>query len=86
MQIKAKEFVEAFGLPIDTLEKYQKSHKSALNGITGFWKKLIYGGLIGAILIAIFFRWDILGRGDLLWDYQKGFWSSAVDRYPGQIR
>lgn len=56
MQIKAKEFVEAFGLPIDTLEKYQKSHKSALNGITGFWKKLIYGGLIGAILIAIFFR------------------------------
>lgn len=35
------------------IQIFQKSYKEAQNRLTGFWKKVLFGGLIGTVLIAL---------------------------------
>ncbi len=53
IQIKLEEFAKSLGIDKSIIEKYNSSLQKSLKGISGFWSKLLWGSLIGAIAIAV---------------------------------
>lgn len=53
IQMKLEEFAKSLGIDKSIIEKYNSSLQKSLKGISGFWTKLLWGSLIGAIAIAV---------------------------------
>lgn len=50
---KLRTIAELLSIEEEYVDKYIKSYKTAVHGITGFWPKVIGGALVGAILVAV---------------------------------
>jgi hypothetical protein len=51
--LKLEEFRESLGIEKGMIFRFRDSYDNALKGITGFWSKLLFGGAVGAVVIAV---------------------------------
>lgn len=53
IKLKLEEFAKSLRIDKSFIDKYSSSLQKSLKGISGFWTKLLWGSLIGAIVIAV---------------------------------